>query len=436
MRHISRATVSLIVLSLLAGHAGAVSKPAAKPKPAATAAKPAKQVVTGPVATYWIDTKTNSGMTMGGMGAKPSMGSIMNMMKGGDNVSHSLNLRLSSTNAAPAEAVGTHQPPAGLDVGEVLPLYWKAAKTQAAETPEHTAPDNYEPPKGKILIFWGCGEHAPANQPVVIDLSKLADPAARTQMLKQVVPAGSLTLDNVVGPLPSTSKGYTEWPNAKNSKLFKGDDSLAGAHAVKAAFSPDINFTLDSSQDFLPPVNVTGNSKSASGAVPLTWAAMQRSKGFIVTAVGGGQDNTVVMWTSAEMQTPFMGLSPEYLTASDVERLQAKKALLPGTATGCTVPAEVSNAAQALMYGVTAYGGDTVMSYPPRPEDVNTPWNIQWQTKVRYRSTTGGLLGQDMGMGASQDDGKTGEKSDGKKKKKSGMFGELIKQGLGGGLIP
>ncbi|MBP2160932.1 MULTISPECIES: hypothetical protein [Asticcacaulis] len=432
MRSSSRAAVGLIVLSLFAGHAGAASKPTAKP-----ATKPAaKQVVTGPVATYWVDTKTNSGMTLGGAGGKPSMGSIMNMMKGGDNVSHSLNLRLGSTNAAPAEAVGTHLPPVGLNGGKPLPLYWKAAKAGPVETPERTAPDSYEPPKGKILIFWGCGEHAPKNQPVVLDLSKLADPAARVEMLKQMVPAGSLTLDNVVGPLPSTAKGYTEWPNVKNTRVFEGDDSLAGAHTIKAAFSPDINFTLDPSQDFLPAINITGNDKTTSGAVPLSWAAMPRSKGFIVTAVGGGQDNTVVMWTSAEMQTPFMGLSPEYLTANDVERLQAKKALLPGTATGCTVPAEVGNAAQALMYGVTAYGGDTVMSYPPRPEDVNTPWNIQWQTKVRYRSTTGGLLGQDLGMAAAQENGKTGEKSDGKKKKKSGMFGELVKQGLGGGLIP
>ena len=37
---------------------------------------------------------------------------------------------------------------------------------------------------------------------------------------------------------------------------------------------------------------------------------------------------------------------------------------------------------------------------------------------------------------ASEDSSQGGEKSDGKKKKKSGMFGEMIKQGLGGGLIP
>lgn len=433
MRLFQRVAVSTLVLSLAASPLLAAPKAAAPAK---------KQVVTGPVATYWIDTRTDSGMTMGGMGGggKPSMSSMMSMMSGGDNTSHTLNLRLSSTNAAPAEATGTHQPPSGLNNGKVLPLYWKPAKAETpVDGPDDDAPTSYEPPKGKILIFWGCGEHAAKSQPVVIDLAKITDPAARTQMVKQMVPAGSLTLDNVRGPRPAASKGYTEWPNAKNSKTFAGGDTLSGAHAVKAAFSPDINFTLDAGQDFLPPINITGNTKGASGAVPLTWAAMPRSKGFIVTAVGGGEDNTVVLWTSAEMQTAWMGMSPEYLTSDDIERLQAKKALLPGTATGCTVPAEVVNAAPALIYGVTAYGGDTNLSYPPRPEDVNTPWNIQWQTKVRYRSATGGMLGQDLGMAGtesdSSSDGNAGS-GDKKKKKKSGMFGEMLKQGLGGGLIP
>lgn len=435
MRQFSCVAVSLIALSLATGPAGAVTKPAAKSK--AAAAKPAvKQVVTGPVAAYWMDTATHSGMTLSGMGAKPSLGSMMNMMKGGDNVSHSLRLRLSSTHAAPAEATGTHQPPAALNGGKTLPLYWKPVKTEATpvEPDESGAPRDYEAPKGKILIFWGCGEHAPKSQPVVLDLSKMTDPKARTDMLKKMTPAGQITLDAVRGPSPSASKAYAEWPNAKNTKGFDGDDSLAGAHVVKASFSPDIAFDLSAAQDFLPPIDIRSNAKSASGSVPLSWAPMARSKGFVATAVGGGQD-VVVMWTSAEVQTAWMGFSPEYLTASDIDRLQAQKALLPGTATGCTVPAEVVNAAQGLIYGVTAYGGDTVMSWPPRPENLSTPWNIEWQTKVRYRSVTGGLLGQSLGMGASEaDNGKTAP--DGKKKKKSGMFGELVKQGLGGGLIP
>jgi hypothetical protein len=49
---------------------------------------------------------------------------------------------------------------------------------------------------------------------------------------------------------------------------------------------------------------------------------------------------------------------------------------------------------------MTAYGGEANFAFPPRPENPATPWNIQWQVKVRYKSTTGGLLGQPMPFGA------------------------------------
>ncbi len=72
--HLMGAACALLALGV-AGAAVAVTKPA-------PARADKKQVVTGPVAVYWIDTTTASGMTLGGMGAKPSMGQIMNMMKG------------------------------------------------------------------------------------------------------------------------------------------------------------------------------------------------------------------------------------------------------------------------------------------------------------------------------------------------------------------
>ncbi len=405
--------------------AQAAPKPAAKPK----------QVVTGPVAVYWMDTATSSGMS-GMMGAgKPSMSSIMGgMMGGGNNISHTLNLALGSSQAASGELAANHLPPADLNVGNTLPLYWQGTKAVAEKPMQDDTPHDYEPPKGKILIFWGCGDHAPKNQPVVIDLSKLTDPAARMQTMKQMMPLNAIALDNVHPPRPNDWKSFGEWPNKKGGKAPNGDSSLIGAHAVKGNYSPDIAFSLSDTQDFLPPIEMTGNDKTAVGNVALTWRAMPRARGFIATAIGGGQD-TVVMWTSAEVQTAWMGMAPQYLTANDVDRLQAQKALMPGSATACTVPAEVMASSQALIYGLTAYGADANFSYPPRPEDAATPWNIQWETKVRYRTSTGGMLGQNMGqMGARSDDSAPATNEPDKKKKKGSMFGNILKQGAG--LIP
>lgn len=420
-----------------------------------------KQVVTGPVAQYWIDTTTSSGFNMSGLqgGGRPSMSSMMNMMNGG--AQHTMSLRLGSSQTATGEAQGDHLPPATLDAGADLPLYYKAPVVTSGpsqprdDTP--STPETYEAPKGKILIFWGCGEHAPAGQPVVIDLAKITDPAQRTTLMRQMAP--SVTLETVNPPLPSHFKSFGEWPNVKSKTGLDSNSSLVGAHTVKANYAPNIAFTLDQSQDFLAPIQVSGNQKSASGAVPLTWAAIPGAKGFVATVIGGSKD-VVVMWTSAASQTGWMGVAPDYMTPGDIARLTASKVLLPGTATGCTVPSEVAKATEGAMYGVTAYGGETNLSYPARPADPKVAWNIQWTTKIRYRSTTGGMLGQDMGgmggmggtgmFGGSHNDDDTAtapsgneqpqqppqQGDDGKKKKKKGsLFGEIVKQGVGS-LIP
>ncbi len=351
-------------------------------------------------------------------------------------------MRLGSSQAAQGALEGDHLPPVALNGAKDLPLDWKQAKP-VSYTPERdtspSTPDRYEAPKGRILIYWGCAEHAPKNQPVVIDLSKLTDPAARMQMMKQMVPQ-TIALENVTPPSPSTWKSYGEWPNGKQngSMNFDGASSMVGAHAVKANYSPDIAFNLDQGQDFLAPIEVSGNSRDGEGAVPLAWSPIDRARGFVVTAVGGGQD-TVVMWTSAATQTGWMGLAPQYLTARDLDTLVAQKTVLPGTATSCTVPAEVVSSAQGLMYGITAYGGDTTLSYPARPADPNVAWNIHWETKIRYRSATGGMLGRDLGQGAgmgahdkatpdSQSSQQTGDQG---KKKKNSLIGNMIKQGVG-----
>jgi len=251
-------------------------------------------------------------------------------------------------------------------------------------------------------------------------------------MMKQMVPQ-AIALETVNPPSPSNWKSYGEWPNGKTngSMGFDGGSSLVGAHAIKANYSPDIAFSLDQNQDFLAPIAVSGNARDTQGAVPLAWSPIARAKGFVVTAVGGGQD-TVVMWTSAQSQTAWMGFAPQYLTARDLDTLVAQKTVLPGTAAGCTVQAEVVSSAQGLMYGITAYGGDTTLSYPPRPADPNVPWNIQWETKVRYRSSTGGMLGHDMGMGVGDQAADTPQQTgDQGKKKKSSLLGNMIKQGVG-----
>ncbi len=62
-----------------------------------------------PIATYWVDASTQTGMAGMAAGGQPDMSAIMAMMQGGPSpVSHSLRLRLASQTKAAAGAQAEH----------------------------------------------------------------------------------------------------------------------------------------------------------------------------------------------------------------------------------------------------------------------------------------------------------------------------------------
>ncbi|WP_031230364.1 hypothetical protein [Asticcacaulis sp. YBE204] len=393
-----------------------------------------KQVVTGPVAEYWMDTTTRTGFSLGG--GKPSMGSMMStMMGGGDKVHHDLKLELSSKKAATGEAKADHFVPSTLGMGASLPLYFKTTPNTPGKVEEGPGTNTYDPPKGKILIYWGCGEKARPGQPVVVDLSKLTATDARLAEFQKLT-ASTVKINTVVGPLPSTSTTYGEWPNVKHNKGLPGQSSIAGAHTIKGNYSPDIAFNLTPQQDFMAPLELTANAPLPSGAVNLAWNVVGNSTGYFASTIGG-DGNTFVFWSSSEAQAGLMAMSlmADYLPPAEAQRLVTQKVLLSPQTTTCAVPSEVYKAAPQSLLSLTAFGGETNISYPPRPTDVKVPWNIQWTVKVRYRSSTGGLLGQSMEsmMGGAQADTDSEASSSAKpeeKKKKKSMLGDMIKEGV------
>jgi hypothetical protein len=367
-------------------------------------AQPAGQKVTGPVAVYWMSAQTQSGFGMPGMGGgggRPSASQIMAMMRGGGGAQHSLTLQLGSSRKAQGAPEAEHLPPEGLGAGQSLPL---VTPQTVAAAPDDTPqiPREYQKPRGRMLIFWGCGEHARAGQPVVIDFA---------QMSAGKLPAGMEALSRGLGvrpmqpPSPSRNATYGDWPNARARTTIPSEGSLVGDHVVQGNYSPEIKFALNPSQDFLGALNLTTNAKNPGGSGQLGWGAAAGAQAYLATAIGGGgQGETVVMWTSSEVQAAAFAM-PDYIAPGDLDRLVASHALMSPQTTSCTVPKEVVDAAPQALVQLVAYGREANFVYPPRPSDPKAPWNQQWQVKVRYRSATGGMLGMAMpGMGGDDDD--------------------------------
>lgn len=369
---------------------------------------------TGP-AIYWMSADTASGMAAmaAGMGqsGRPSAGAVMGQMFGGGRGArgasyvHNLTLQLGSPRRAAGPPSAEHVPPPGLQAGQVLPLLTPAA------VPRTTGPaqpwGQMERPRGRMLIYWGCGEHARPGQPAVIDFASMA--AGR------VPPAfANLALKPMTPPSAATSATYGEWPNEHTRTRVPAGGSLVGDHVVRGNYSPEIRFALGAGQDFLAPVTLTSNSAGASGSIPLVWRPVPGARAWFGAVMGAAQNGDFIIWTSSETQAAMMAF--DYVAESDIARLVQSRVLLPATADRCTVPAEVARAAPQSMLSLIAFGGESNFSQP-RPATAPRSWKPEWTVKLRTKSTHMGLLGMTMpGM----DDGDADEPRErpGKKKKR------------------
>jgi hypothetical protein len=341
------------------------------------------------VARYDVRAGTITGFGAMGSGMRAGLG-MMFGGGGGNSMQHELLLRLGSS-LAPSK--GTAK------ADHFMPPNAKLGKSVALVTPrEERGPADELPgeregqrPKGRILIFWGCGEHAPRGQPVVIDLAKLA--------VGQVPPGmWSSTIIRDWGPTLTNSKTFGRWP-AEDGKYAKPDSSLLGLHRVAGNYSPEIQFTA--TKDFMAPLKVT-NTANTSGSMLLSWNAVPDATGYHATLFGGkmaeGGMGDMVMWSSSASRQFGGGLS-DWLTPAQVAGLVRDKTVMPPSQTTCTVPVEVRAAAPEFRVGsMTAFGPEEDFAFPPRPADAKAPWNLQWTVRVRHRSTNSWM---DMpGMGA------------------------------------
>jgi hypothetical protein len=373
-------------------------------------------------AEYWMTAETSSGMAalMGqGGGARSMIGAMMG--RGGGNRNgfvHALHLQLGGGRAA-GSAAAEHLPPAGLQAGASLPLVTPQTAPSAAKGPTNW-PSNMERPRGRILIYWGCGEHARAGQPVVLDFAAMS--AGR---MPPGFAGASFRPQNP--PSPDRFATYGEWPNEHSEARVPSAGSLVGEHVVRGNYTPEIRFTLAPGQDFLAPVNLTSNQPAATGSVPLVWQPVSGARAWSLSVMGAARNGDMILWSSSETQAFMLAL--DYLPADEIARMIQQRVLLPGTADRCTVPSEVAQGGQGAMLTVTALGGETNISHPLRPARAAASWRPEWTMKLRAKSSYMGMLGVSMPTGA---DDRGGGQGDGqgeqpKKKKKS-----LLKKGLGG----
>lgn len=370
----------------------------------------------GPIARYDMRAGTVSGFA--GMGA--GLGAMLGG-GGGSQVQHELYLRLGSSQA-PAKGApkADHFVPPNAKLGKSVAL----ATPKQERTPEEGFPEGQRP-KGRLLVFWGCGEHAPKGQPVVIDFAKVA----AGQM-----PPGlwTSTIVRDWGPTQQNSKTFGYWPG-EDRKFVRADSQLPGAHRVAGNYSPEMAFTLQ--HDFMGALQITATAQP-SGSSLLRWNAVGDATGYLATLFGGksgpgGEMQDMVMWTSSASRQ-FGGGLDDWISPAQVATLVRDRTVMAPTTTTCTIPVEVTKAAPDFRMGrLVAYGPQEDFSYPPRPADPKARWDLQWTARIRHRSTSSWMDMPGMGgqLGAQTEE----EKPEQPKCKKRGGLGGL--GGIVGGVL-
>lgn len=324
---------------------------------------------------YTVDAETVSGM---GSMAGGGMGAAMAMMQGRTpEPAHQLILRHGAQTAAAQPVSADHFMPAGMRLSKPLRLLPSEGKGDAG-------PGGFEMPRGKLLLFWGCGARAPAGQPVVIDFARLA---------KGNIPPGlfaaPLDMQQDWQVTPSNSRPYTDWPNKQGNELIGGQTSMLGQHRITSTYGKEISFTLG--EDFMPPLNARTQS-GAGGSVSVSWAGLPKATGYYAWSMGAreqrGKDTEMVWWTSAKSQA-FGGPMWDWISPAGVRKLIDAGTVMPPHQSECTVPAEVVSASgEAQMVSLQAFGPQADFSFPARPKNAAPGWQPDWIARVRYRSGT------------------------------------------------
>lgn len=371
------------------------------------AASALAQTAKAPKTQLWIDLSTGSMAGMPEMDMPPG-GGLMGMMGGGRapgmagqtgyGMARGMSIMppriidIALYNSLRPGVEARQAIPPGLRMGESLPLL--PPRAQPAERAEPgDVPEEYsrEQPKGRILIYWGCGTEVRAGQPRVLDLAR-ARPADFAQAFAgRAVPERGAR----VGP------GHALYPNERASLAVPRDGSLVGEHQVLGEGVPaSMRFALASAQDLMPPIDLRTTGR-VQDSMATQWQSVRHARAYYLHAMAQ-QGDDMVMWSSAETPDTGMGLF-DYLPNATIERWVKDRVLLPAEATQCAIPRGIFAAGgrdAAPMLRMMAYGGESHIVHPPRPADPKAPWTPEWAVRVRVKAHTLAMLGEDMGGGA------------------------------------
>jgi hypothetical protein len=355
----------------------------------ASAALAQTALVKPPQAQAWIDVATFSGlgMPMAGMGGgRPTsaLGGLFGAAEGGAGADN----RFGQTQSGSAGrwvdvTLHTRNNPALAEAQQAVPSTFMSPALKLQAPRDGRAPpdadddkvveQDHEKPKGRLLLYWGCGPSVRAGQPKVLDMaSASAADLAAFFVSRHATQRGA-----------HSGAGRPVWPSPADPRRVADGASLVGEHAFSGAGVPaGFRFQIPAAQDLMPPLQVQQTDQA--GALALQWSALPTARAYFVAGMGASRADEMVIWSSSELPDTGFGLI-DYQTNAAVDRWLREKVLLPPASTQCTVPKGVFPG-EGAMLRVIAYGNELNLAHPPRPADPKATWEPVWAVKLRVKS--------------------------------------------------
>ena len=349
-----------------------------------------------PQAQAWIDVATYSGMGMptGGAAGNP-MAALGGLFGGGSSGGGGAKNNFGNSQTGSAGrwvdvTLHTRNNPSLAEAQQAVPAGFLPSplKLQAPKDVRGKVPDNddavvepeIERPRGKLLLYWGCGTTLRAGQPKVLDMAS----ASAADMAKFFVSRRATQRGT------HSAAGRPLWPSPTDARMVPAGAALAGEHAFSGSGVPEgFRFRIPAAQDLMPPLDL--KTRDAGGAVELSWTAAPTARAYFAAGMAAGGNDETVLWTSSELPDTGHGLT-DYQTNAAVDRWLKDKVLLAPTTTRCSVPKGVFSA-EGAMLRLIGYGNELNLVHPPRPTDAKAAWEPVWAAKIRVKSVAGTMLG-------------------------------------------
>jgi len=395
-------TPSLAIRTLVLGIGVGLVQSAAAAPPAA------QQQSEAPIAQYWMDIATFNLM---GMDEMPDMAGLPSGMLGGmmNRASHTgrdgrqargvgnfgqtkwqaigrqLDIAL-YTRERPAGTQAVQQVPARSDLG-AAPLHLVTPPSEVIERGQ-SEPGYPEPPRGRILFYWGCSPVVKPGQPRVLDMAKMS----------MTDYTGFMQGRSVRDRGARAEAGHAIWPNEREHSRLDLRSSLLGEHQVSGEGVPaGLRFQIDQAHDFMPSLQVS-SAGDLRESITLRWQPIAQARAYLHTAISGseGADRVpeMVIWSSSEPPESGMGLM-DYISNGNIDQWLKDRVLLPPTQGECAIPKGIFAGREGTMLQSIAYGSELNLVHPPRPADPREVWKPEWSVRVRNKSLAMNMLGED-----------------------------------------